>query len=160
MLYQRYLPAVYSRICFTIPGEDVDDVTQEVFIAVIKSLKTFRMEAQFSTWLRTLINRQVADYYRRRNPPEQHMLQDYPSAFVINHSLTYNQNTVWDDRIQLQEAFNKLSASYKEILLMRFADGLRFYEIARLNEQSLEATKSLFRRAVSALGKQLKVIDG
>ena len=43
-LYERYLPTVYKRIRFVIPEEDVDDITQEVFIAVVKSLKSFRYE--------------------------------------------------------------------------------------------------------------------
>ena len=69
-LYELYLPMVYNRVCYVIPVEDVDDVTQEIFIAVMRSLRTFRFQARFSTWLRTLVNRQVADYYRERNPRE------------------------------------------------------------------------------------------
>ena len=61
---------MYKRVRFVIPEEDVEDITQEIFIAVMKSLKSFRYEARFSTWLRTLVNRQVADYYRRRHPDE------------------------------------------------------------------------------------------
>jgi RNA polymerase sigma-70 factor (ECF subfamily) len=67
-LCERYLPTVYRRVRYMVPVEDVEDVTQEIFIAVMKSLKNFRYEARFSTWLRTLVNRQVANYYRGRNP--------------------------------------------------------------------------------------------
>src|SRR5512145_134315 len=68
LLYEQYLPAVYNRVRFTIPECDVEDVTQEVFIAVMRSICGFRGEARFATWLYTLTRRQIADYYRRRKP--------------------------------------------------------------------------------------------
>jgi RNA polymerase sigma factor (sigma-70 family) len=67
-LYERYLHTVYNRVRYTVPEQDVEDVTQEIFIAVMKSLKGFRCESQFNTWLRTLVIRQIADYYRRKSP--------------------------------------------------------------------------------------------
>ena len=67
-LYERYLPVVYRRVRYMIPEQDVDDVTQEVFIAVVRSIKSFRGDSLFSTWLRTLVKRQIADFYRRRGP--------------------------------------------------------------------------------------------
>ena len=68
LLYERYFPLVFKRVRYVIPEDDIEDVTQDIFIAVIRSLKNFRYEARFSTWLRTLVNRQVADYYRGRRP--------------------------------------------------------------------------------------------
>ena len=62
LLYERYLPKVYNRVRFSIPEQDIEDVTQEVFLAVIKSIGSFRGEAQFGTWLRTVTTRQIADY--------------------------------------------------------------------------------------------------
>ena len=157
-LYERYLPMVYKRVRYVIPEQDVEDVTQEVFIAVIKSLRGFRCESAFPTWLRTLVNRQVADYYRRRRPPEVELeiegrgeaLENYPSLGAVDC------NAAMDDSIVLRQALRALPDNYREILLLRFADGLRFAEIACVQGQSLEATKSLFRRAVAALQKHVE----
>ena len=66
MLYSRHFQAVYQRVRYTIPDTDVDDLTQDIFIAVMRSIASFEGRAKFSTWLRTLINRHVADYYRKR----------------------------------------------------------------------------------------------
>ena len=54
-----------------------------------------------------------------------------------------------------RQAFRKLPQRYREILLLRFAEEMAFREIARLQGSGLEATKSLFRRAVAALDKQV-----
>jgi RNA polymerase sigma-70 factor (ECF subfamily) len=69
LLFERHLPLVYNRVRYTVPEQDAEDVTQEVFIAAMRSLGNFRGESQFSTWLRTLTNRQVADYYRVETRP-------------------------------------------------------------------------------------------
>jgi RNA polymerase sigma-70 factor (ECF subfamily) len=122
----------------------------------MRSLRTFRFQARFSTWLRTLVNRQVADYYRERNPREDAIdgLSDAePDRLLILRS----QDAIdqLDERIILRQALKCLPEHYREIILLRFAEGMQFDEIAILHEQSLEATKSLFRRAISALQKQV-----
>lgn len=161
-IYERFLPIVYNRVRFTVPAQDVEDVTQEIFIAVMRSLKTFRGEARFSTWLRTLVNRQVADYYRRRRPQEYELKADYSSSHskTSMQPLIENSSFPTDDLMLVRQALNQIPDKYKEILLLRFADGLQFSEIAQLTQESLEATKSLFRRAVAALRKQVEDANG
>jgi DNA-directed RNA polymerase specialized sigma24 family protein len=60
-----------------------------------------------------------------------------------------------EERVFLQGTLQKLPANYREIILLRLAEDLQFNEIAELTNQSLEATKSLFRRAIAALRNQL-----
>lgn len=60
-LYERFLPSVYARVRFKIPEADVEDVTQEIFIAVLKSLHSFRAQSKFGTWVRTITNRKIVD---------------------------------------------------------------------------------------------------
>ncbi len=151
-LYRRHLSSVYRRICFVIPQADVEDVTQEVFIAALRSLPSFRGESQFSTWLRTLTNNKVAEYYRKRNrkqeAPQVHLSE------ALNHA-GGNISAIIEERIALRTALRKIPSQYQEIILLRFAEGLQFNEIAELTGKNLEATKSLFRRAISALHNYL-----
>ena len=147
-LYNRHFPAVYKRVRYTIPYNDVDDVTQEIFIAVMHSLSKFEGRAKFSTWLRTIINRQVADYYRKRQRKvEEVALSDFelPSK---KEGVGSRQH---DERITMRRALKKLPTDYQEIILLRFAEGLRFKEIANVLDKHPEAVKSLFRRAILAL---------
>jgi RNA polymerase sigma-70 factor, ECF subfamily len=157
-LYERYLSLVYKRVQYVIPEQDVEDVTQEIFIAVIRSLNSFRYEARFSTWLRTLVNRQVADYYRNRNPYEPSLdAEDSDTERLPIPGVFASTNDMdgLDERILLRQALRDLPDHYREIILLRFADGLQFSEISELQCQSLEATKSLFRRAIATLDKQV-----
>lgn len=152
-LYERYFAVVFSRVRYLVPEQDVEDVIQEIFITVMRSLKTFKGTSQFGTWLRTLTNRRIADYYRRRRPPEieidESMGDNDPRLMSGKPSVTL------DESILLREALRSLPEDYREVLLLRFAEGLKFEEIARLRGQSLEAVKSLFRRAVATIRKQV-----
>jgi len=148
VLYCRYLPAVYNRVRFMIPAEDVEDVTQEVFLAAVKSLSAFRGDAQFSTWLRTITNHKVAEFYRKRNRKQE--VQQAPLSEAIGR-MDGHTSKVLEERIILQRALDQLSTSHQEVLILRFGEDLQFNQIAELTGHSLEATKSLFRRAVAAL---------
>jgi len=154
MLYERYLPIVYKRVCCLVPESDVEDVTQEVFISLMKSLKGFQGNAQLSTWLRTLTDRRIADYHRRRARGAAEDLTDFSESESQLPPIKA-AGPCLDDKVMLREAIAALPDHYREIILLRFAEGLRFEEIARVRGLSLEATKSLFRRAIAALREHI-----
>jgi len=152
MLYQRHLPSVYKRVRYVIPENDVEDVTQEIFIAVLGSLSSFRGDSQFRTWLRTLTNYKVAEFYRKRTRKQEPLLAPLSEASGRMEGAT---SQVLEERIFLQNALKKLPDNYREIILLRFAEDMQFDEIAKLTNQNLEAAKSLFRRAIAALRNHL-----
>jgi RNA polymerase sigma-70 factor (ECF subfamily) len=151
-LYQRHLPGVYKRVRYVIPESDVEDVTQEIFIAAMKSLSNFRGDSQFGTWLRTLTNHKVAEFYRKRSRKQEPLLAPLSEA---SGKMEGGTSKVMEERIFLQRSLQKLPENYREIILLRFAEDLQFNEIAELTGQNLEAVKSLFRRAISALRTHL-----
>lgn len=157
LLCERYMSIVFQRVRYSIPQADVEDVTQETFIAVIRSLKEFRGESKFRTWLYTILGRKIADYYRRRDPA------DFQWMKVEEHGdddpvqiMDGNGSSNLDDAIWVRQALMRLPSHYREVILLRFVDGLPFIEIAEQLGQSLEATKSLFRRAISTLQQDLE----
>ncbi|PJF23548.1 MAG: hypothetical protein CUN56_00435 [Phototrophicales bacterium] len=152
-LYNRYLNKVYNRVRSRVPEADVEDVTQEIFLAVVRSLASFRQESKFNTWLYTIVNRQIADYYRRskkKGNPNPVMSLEAMRA----QEPSYEHTTI-DDEAALKRALNAVPEHYREIVLMRFADGLSFAEIAEELGKSLEAVKSLYRRAVQAIRDEI-----
>ncbi len=152
LLYQRYINNVYKRVRYVVPESEVEDVTQEVFIAALKSLHSFRGDAQFGTWLRTLTNHKVAEFYRKRSRKQEPRIAPLEDAFGYLEGST---SRMMEERIYIQKALSQLPENYQEVILLRFAEALQFNEIAELTHQNIEATKSLFRRAIAALRNQL-----
>jgi RNA polymerase sigma-70 factor (ECF subfamily) len=151
-LYDRYLSQVYRRVAYLIPTEDIDDVTQEVLIAMLQSLKSFRGESKFSTWLRVITNRQIANYYRKNKRILDENPLD-PENLKLKSKQTLSETEL--TRIYIQQGMEKIPEHYQEVILLRFAEGLKFQEIADILGKNLDATKSLFRRAISATREQL-----
>jgi len=154
-LYERYLPKVYNWVRCVVPEADVEDVTQETFIALMKSLHTFRGASKFSTWLHTLTRRRVAEYYRGRQGAQAQAGSDLAAA--ENHPApgATGANSAENDSMMLRLAIARLPERYQDIVRLRFAEGLQFAEIAEISGLSLEAAKSLFRRAIAALRSEM-----
>jgi RNA polymerase sigma-70 factor (ECF subfamily) len=149
-LYSRYLQRVYNRVKTKVPPQDVDDVTQEIFIAVVRSLDGYQQRARFNTWLYTIVNRQIAEFYRRRSRSERGQSVELDGEGAPELPSTAESEQA-EQRMVIQKALNSVPEHYQEIILQRFADGLTFAEIAQQRNQSLEAVKSLYRRAVQAI---------
>lgn len=156
-LYNRYLNRVYNRVRSRIPEEDVEDVVQEAFIAMLRSIPSFEQRSHFGTWLYTIVNRQIADFYRRRSRGtggRDIQLVGLEDAERVPDSAPHGREQI-DERVTLQGALHKLPEHYQEVIQMRFADKLTFAEIATRRGQSLEAVKSLYRRAMQSIREQI-----
>jgi RNA polymerase sigma-70 factor, ECF subfamily len=155
-LYERYLPGVYARVRFKVPPEEAEDLTQEIFIAVMKSLSSFRGQSKFSTWLWALTNHKILDFYRSRKGYWNHHQQMEQAEDQTSLADERSHIVQQDDLMAVQYVLQRLPQPYQEIILLRFVDEVPFHEIARLKGQSLEATKSLFRRSIAALRKEME----
>jgi RNA polymerase sigma factor (sigma-70 family) len=98
----------------------------------------------------------VAEYYRRRSRKKETMQVDLVYA---ERRSDQSNTTSMEDRIALFTALNQLPKQYCEVIILRFAEGLQFNEIAKLLKKNPEAIKSLFRRALSALREKMEVKD-
>lgn len=149
VLCDRYLPVVYNRLHALLPPEAVDDVTQEVFIAAVQAIRRYRATAAFRTWLSAIARHKVADFYRRRGRQPEQVVWDVDNDISFDAGL--------EERTLIRIALQALPEHYQEILLLRFAEGLPFQEIADRLTLSLEATKSRYRRAVVAIADAMRV---
>jgi RNA polymerase sigma-70 factor (ECF subfamily) len=156
-LYQLYFNKVHNRVKSRVPAQHAEDVTQEIFIAVVRSLEHFEQRSKFSTWLYTIVNRQIAEFYRRRQFATecQSISLDSVEPFL---EASDGETDQMDDCALIQQALNELPVHYQDIILSRFADGLTFIEIAEQRGQSLEAVKSLYRRAIQSLRSQMDTV--
>lgn len=148
ILCDRYLPIVYNRLRALLPAEVVEDVAQEVFIAVVRGLERFKGKSSFRTWISAICRYKSADYYRKRERRPSTVPLDVASDDQV-------ETAKLEERTLVRIALRRLPAHYQEILLLRFADGLLFRQIAEELDISLEAAKSRYRRAAAAAADEL-----
>ncbi len=152
VLCDRYLPVVYNRLRALLPLDAVDDVTQEVFIAAVGAIRHYRATATFRTWISAIARHKAVDFYRKRGRQPETVEFDPEVNDVAEHS-------AWKEQAVVRMAMQELPAHYQEVLLLRFAEGLPFQDVADTLGLSLEAAKSRYRRAIAAMAEALSDVE-
>ena len=65
VLVERYSSQVFAIVYKRVPKTDVEEVAQEIFVDVYRSLPTFKARKPFSHWLSRIAVRKCCDYWRR-----------------------------------------------------------------------------------------------
>ena len=153
ILIGRRLKQVYFFV-YQRTGQDSDiaqDITQDIFIKMWKNLKSFKQEKVFKAWLFTIAKNACWDFLRKKKTlPIKDANDIIDSALDIADVLQSRQKLE-----ALSLSVKKLSLKYKQIILWRLRENFSFQEIADLSGKPINTVKSLYRRAVLELRKNL-----
>lgn len=148
-IHRTYYGYMY-RIAMSILGNatDAEDAVQEAMVAVYKNIeKFFEVECPKTQHLIGIIVRGKAiDMLRGRSRCQEVPLEDYYLLPSRNHSLDS----------PLADALARLDPHYRDVILLRFADGYTIQQIAQLLEISTANVYKRISRGKAALGKLLE----
>ena len=146
-----------ARLVFRLLGnpDEVQDVVQEVFLAVFENLKRFRGESKLSTWLTTIALNKCRSHRRRS-------LLRLRSLFRIARTLTVPSE---QDRPaesteiheELRRAVRRLPARYREPVVLRYFGELPVPEISKVLGISVNNVEVRLTRARHRLRAMLSV---
>jgi RNA polymerase sigma-70 factor (ECF subfamily) len=152
-LCDRYLPVVYNRLRVKLPSEAVEDVAQQVFVGAMKGIGRYRERSSFRTWILSIARHKIADYYRSHSRRPEVVPLDTGNDREAGGS---ERRDAWEEQVLVRITLERLPEHYQEVLLLRFAEGMRFQKIAHTLDISLEAAKSRYRRAVAAIAREME----
>ena len=153
---------VYS-ICYRFTGSEheAQDLTQEVFLRVFRSLKSFRAgEGSFTVWLSRLSRNLLIDHYRRTKldratdsiEEQLPMLQEKTAASARTEGLVAGREA----SELLQEGLQKLSPELRETVILRDLEELEYREIAQVLNVPEGTVKSRLNRGRAELARVLR----
>jgi RNA polymerase sigma-70 factor, ECF subfamily len=153
-LVRRYQHQVANLIYLTMGNrDDVDDIAQEVFIRVYKSLSKFKFDASFFSWLYRITMNLCIDEIRKRKIRRVLSL-NYLTEDTLEKSRKSKDYTMASDlvlteekRQVIQSALQRLTPEHREVLVLREYQDLSYNEIAETLGLRLEAVKSRIFRA-------------
>ncbi len=159
-LIQRFSRDVYGK-AFSIlkHHQDADDVVQETFLRVIKSLSGFRFESSFRTWLITVTIRQSLNYLNRQRSVATSL--DAYAEELGEHSALLQTETQFDQALDeeqlilLREAMTELPPRQREALKLRLETGNNYETIARDMSTTVGSIKSHIHHAIRNLSTSL-----
>jgi RNA polymerase sigma-70 factor (ECF subfamily) len=165
------LLSVHTRkiynLCYRFTGrvEEAEDVTQEVFIKVFQTLRSYdAAQGSFSTWLNRVARNHLVDHYRRaRKDRLTSSLDDELPAAQQKASPQVEPTSQVESRERreiLQLALDKLSPDLREAVILRDLHDLDYEEIAQVLEVPQGTVKSRINRGRLELGRVLKRMEG
>ena len=153
---------VYS-IClrFTASVHEAQDLTQEVFLRVFRSLKSFRSaEGTFTVWLTRLTRNLLIDHYRRsRLDRSTDSLEGQLPMLEERTAMSGRADGLLAGREAsevLQAALQKLSPELRETVILRDLEELEYREIAQVLNVPEGTVKSRLNRGRAELARVLR----
>ena len=161
-LVKVHTKRVYS-ICYRFTGSDgpAQDLTQEVFLRVFRTLKSFRSgEGSFGVWLARLTRNLLIDHYRRnRLERASDSLDDQLPMLEARSAADSRADGLLAGREAselLQAALQKLSPELRETVILRDIEELDYREIAQALGVPEGTVKSRLNRGRAELARLLK----
>ncbi len=153
-LYRRYLDRVYHYLVARVGAcADAEDLTSQVFLAVIEGLPRYKERGQFAAWLFSIARRKAADYYRHHQP--QIALEEaFDQPSTLNEPLA--QTLQADEHDRLRKVIAGLREEERELLRLRFAASLSFSEIAVVVNRRQSAVKMSLYRLLEHIQQQME----
>jgi RNA polymerase sigma-70 factor (ECF subfamily) len=151
-LYESHKKRVYA-VCLQMTKNvaDAEDLTQDAFLQVFRSVNSFRGDSAFSTWLyRVAVNTVLMKLRRRKSPPllslDEPVSNTSPSLKRdVGKADPRLSGTV--DRIALRRAEQELPAGCRQIFDLHEVMGYQHHEIAQLLRCSIGNSKSQLHKA-------------
>ena len=154
-LVRRYLDLVHGFFQKLTNDEmEAEDLAQTVFIKLFKSLKKFRFESEFNTYLYR-VNANTANTYFKRNKWRNilHLDQMVEPSFDDNQ-----QDREWKKE-ELWNAISRLPKKQRSVVMMRISEMLPFKDIGNILHMSEGTAKVNFHHGIKRIKLLLGIIE-
>ena len=158
-VHTRRVYAVCYR--FTGTSDEAQDLTQEVFLRVFRTLKSFRAgEGSFAVWLNRLTRNLLIDHYRRtKQDRATDSIEEQLPRIEESTAITSRTDSLLAGREAgelLQAALQKLSPELRETVILRDVEELEYREIAQVLNVPEGTVKSRLNRGRAELARILR----
>jgi RNA polymerase sigma-70 factor (ECF subfamily) len=143
--------------------DEAEDLTQEIFLKIFKSLDTFDRRANFQTWLISVSRNLCIDHYRSVRKERETIDRDVDASELTPISKEVGAIALLEqqDRVALlRQALAELPDALKTAVLMRDIQELSYQEIARKLRLPEGTVKSRINRGRTELARQVMKLTG
>jgi RNA polymerase sigma-70 factor (ECF subfamily) len=176
ILIAQYSQPLYSLIARSLQDPaDAQDITQEVFLKVFRSIGSFHGDASLRTWLYRIALHEASNQRRwwsrhkkqelTIDTPATEIDADGEDAMCLGSSLADKAGTPYDHaahaelRARVDAALRKLPEAFRTVVVLREMEGFCYEEIGEILELPAGTVKSRLKRGRAAL-KEILIGDG
>ena len=162
-LIERHSSRVRDYIRMMVKDRDVaEDIMQETFIKAVRVIDAgkYADKGKFLSWVLRIAHNLVIDHYRSERNMRQ--VNESDAGYDVLGTLRYSERTIEDEIIseqvesQLRSLIEELSPEQREVVKLRYYDGLNFKEIAEQTNVGINTALGRMRYALINLRKLIK----
>ncbi|MCL5129099.1 RNA polymerase sigma factor [Algibacter sp. L4_22] len=159
VLIKRHKQRIYSFIYSKVYDGDVaDDIFQDTFIKVIKTLKrgAYNEEGKFLPWVMRIAHNLVIDFFRKNSRmPKFDNSGEFSIFSVLSDSTLNAEKAIIKEQVEndVRRLVDELPEDQREVLLMRIYNDMSFKEISERTGVSINTALGRMRYALINLRK-------
>lgn len=154
LLFETYKDRVFSIAVYSLGDRAVaDDVTQQIFLKLFSSIRQFRGDSEFTTWLYRMVVNACHDERRRT----KRIVALGPTVVESPHDKKPQESQYARQEIAVvvQKAIRQLKPTFRVPILLRYIEGLSYDEIAEVMGCSKGTVASRLNRGHTELAQRL-----
>ena len=162
-LMKKYNKKIYNFVLRMVRDEEVSvELTQDFFIKIFSVLHKYNFQYKFSTWAYRICYNLVIDHIRKN----QVYIDSLNGENVSQKRLVESNNVVSEDgfdKLQKSEikeylwkTVNLIPLKYRELILLRYLQELKYDEIAQITDLPVGTVKNRIFKAKELLRKEIE----
>jgi len=165
-LIDEFQQKVFHTCLSFVPNrEDAEDIAQEVFLEVFKSIHKFKGDSKLSTWIYKITTNKCLEFIRKKSAKKRFAFMQSISGNEVpldktNYFTEFNHPGIQLENKEKTEtiykAINSLPESQKVVFTLAKLDGKSYQEIVEITGKSLSSVESIMFRAKKNLQKKLE----
>lgn len=152
-LYIIFVEKIYRYLFYHVKSKTfAEDITEEVFLKAWRAIKSCKgKESTFSSWLYRIAHNQMVDEIRKRQRRPALELENVENIGDNRERVEKSQ-----EQLELAEVIDRLSPNQRQVIILKFIEGLDNPDIARIMDKSEGAIRILQMRGLSRLKEELE----
>jgi RNA polymerase sigma factor (sigma-70 family) len=161
IIFDKYKRLIYSEARkFANDFFEIEEICQEVFIRVFKSLSLYNPEYKLSTWIITITKNFCKSKMRKRKLSFEYMEFNDVNENDLRNALT-PENVIVDkeEHELLRSLVFELPQKYGQMIVLYYYEGLSYSELTEVFHVPMTTVKNRLYRAKLMLKKKLKIYE-
>ena len=134
-------------------ADDAEDVSQEVFLKVYHSIRHFRQESGFSTWVYRIATNAALDRLKQRKRANARLVPIDESQIAEMASTPETENI--DTRVHIERALHELPTLQRAVVILRHIEGYSTKQVSGILQCSEGTVKTHLHRGLKKMRKLL-----
>lgn len=157
-LYNAHADRIYALVFNQVDRnhEVAQDIVQETFVAALKSAAKFRGQSKVYTWLCSIANKKVSDFYRRQKRQAKYQTITALEPDQIGGEALVPDPAAAEERHEVtRQVLFSLPLHYRQVLILKYVEEMPVLEISQIMGRSPKSIEGLLTRARNELRAKL-----